>query len=116
MDMLHMLGEAASIAASAFMAGQVKLVWKRVQADARVPVFFARSGQPGVRANKTVGLCLMPAIAAILLLFISFRFAGAMDSMVFTLQLLAAAGFVAAHTVHLRHVMEILADEGKLDP
>ena len=111
-----MLGEAASIGASAFLFGQVRLAWPRIAPDARVPLFFARSGNPALRAGKALGLCLLPSLAAAGLLMISFRFAGAMDGKVFTLQLMAAIGFVVAHTVRLKSVLEVLEAEGKLRP
>ena len=97
-----MLGEAASIGASAFMFGQVRLAWPRIAPDARVPLFFARSGNPALRAGKALGLCLLPSLAA--------------AGKVFTLQLMAAIGFVVAHTVRLKSVLEVLEAEGKLRP
>ena len=116
MNSLHMFGEAVSIFALAIIASVSWNAWKRIEASALVPVNFKRDGEPGIRMKKPCALLLMPVAAMVILMVLSARPApaGGGQGMIFTLQILVAGAFTAAHIVHIKNVLEVLGREGKL--
>src|SRR3954465_838216 len=103
---LFMIGEMVSILALAVIASVSFNAWKRIVPDALVPVAFNRDGTPGMRLKKHFALLLMPVISTVILMMLSAQppgGTGTSESMIFTLQLVVAIGFVTAHIVHIRH-------------
>ncbi len=114
---LRILGEAVSIGALAIIASISWSAWQRIVPDALVPVSFNRSGDVGMRLKKPIALLMMPVIATVLLMMLSAQprgGAGQGAGILFTLQVLVAVGFAAAHAVQMRNALDVLGNEGKL--
>ncbi len=114
-QILRTLGEAVSIAALAVIASISWNAWKRIEPGAKVPISYNRAGDPNMRLKKPFALVVTPIIATVLLLVLNIPSKDpSAVGILFTLQIAAAIGFVAVHSVQMRHALDVLDKEGQL--
>lgn len=116
---LRILGDGLSIAALTIIATTAHGAWKRIPADASVPIVWGREGKPALTLNKTAGLLWVPvASMAIIFAFTlsgtTFRAQGLEAVMVFCVRATLGAVLAMAQLFHLRSVIKTLQDEGRL--
>ena len=116
---LRVIGDGLSIAALAIIASTALQTWKRVPADATVPMHWSRGGQATLRVSKPIGLLWIPfAAMAIIFAFTlsgtTFRAEGLEAIMVFCVRATLGAVLAMAQLFHLRSVIKTLQDEGQL--
>jgi hypothetical protein len=112
---LRILGDGLTITALSIICAVSRMAWKRIPADARVPMPF------GGRGSRNLALWLTPGLAIMVLLGLTFfgltrvhDFGGAV--ILFGMRSLLTALFALAHLNHLRQVGQILATEGVIEP
>lgn len=116
--LFRVIGDGLSIASLSLIASMASTAWKRIPADATIPMQW--NGQGGVtwRTSKTVGLLFTPVLATILLLMPTV-FGATWEPLgptaivtVFAVRAIAAAVFAGAQMYHLREVYRTLEEEG----
>jgi len=119
--LFRVLGDALCIISLALICSSSLTAWKRVPADAKIPMQWGTDGKPSWRATKPVGLLFVP-IVSIVILFAP-TVLGTTRSVVepmqivivFTMRATAAAVFCVANLYFLKAVYRTLVDEGSIE-
>ena len=118
---LRILGDGLSIGALAIIFSMSLATHKRVKAQARIPLFFKRTGEAGPRVSKAMALWSMPVLSVFLMFLptmsgATHRFIGDEAVMLVCLRAIVSAALALRHVVFLRGVMELMDAEHQLEP
>jgi hypothetical protein len=117
---LRILGDGLTITALSIICAASRMAWKRIPAEVTVPMLKSADGRPTWRARRGLALSILPVVASLILLGITFfgLTYAAPDSnaaiILFGIRALLASGFALIHLLHLRWAMQILIEDGEV--
>jgi hypothetical protein len=117
----RMFGDGLSIAALAIIFSLSFGLHQRLRADVRIPFYFQRSGEPGPRVGKVVGLWGFPVLSIVLLFLptavgATFTYEGQEAVMLMFLRFTVSAALALRHVVFMKALFELMEREGELSP
>jgi hypothetical protein len=116
----HVLGNSAWIVAMALIASMSLGAWKKIKLGAEVPVTFGRDGKPNWRASRGTAFGLRVGwpflVGAVLMAMDRFNKDTNIVLLSFGMRVFLASIFPLVHLTWLKAAMNVLDEEGQLEP